>query len=508
LINKKFNKIFLSFGPLVFLIIGILAASKRPFHGDEVGSFHFYTMNISEIYSSVLRSDFHPPLSYMVNKYFVNVTSSFESSIYPLIFLSLSLYFFIAVSYEYLNKICSPSIYSFIISLHPSLIVYGFTTRYYSYHISLALVAITLFIKFISVKSNKYLYMLFIVLILCAFTSYISLILSLALAIVLFFERKDLWRKLLALGILYSFLVSPIIFNLFNIVLTNDMGLTFEGINMSTLSYFVGAYELIIGNTIPPSDIVGFTIAFLIFCSILFSLFKIDYQNIDKLFYYLAFIFIFLITISIYTGTITKIRAYMFLSPVLFFLVLFFLSFENGQYTKNIRQSAIVLLVLLNIVGVNNLLKTNSISGWYNYPNKLKNAINSESPFCSKNNHYIFLDHSPNNVYFDTIEYIKDQLDNKCVSLQYSNAKFSELGLNLLESEIVNVKVILPTKNFNKKLEINHFSVDEIKPIVNYNYNNQIRSKIIQIFYEDNLPYGGIKENYRFNFLSLRKNQP
>jgi hypothetical protein len=462
-------------------------------------------MNISETFSAVLKGDLHPPLSYIINKYVVNVTSPLESSIFPILFLSLSLYFFIAVSYEYLKKIYSPSVFSFIISFHPSLIVYGFTTRYYSYHISIALIAITLFIKFISVKSNKYLYMLFIVLILCAYTSYISLFLSFAIGIVLLFDRKDLWRKLLILGCLFSFFVSPLIFKLVSIVLNNNIGLKFEGVNMSTLSYFVGAYELIIGNTIPPSDIVGVVIAFLIFCLALLSLSKLDYQKIDKLFYYLVFIVIFLIAISIYTGTITKIRAYIFLSPVLFFLFLFYLSFEDGKYIKNIRQSAIVLLVLLNIAGVNNLLKTNSVSGWYSYPNKLKQAINSESYSCKNNDRYIFLDHSSDNKYLYAIKFIQDQLDNKCVSVEFSKAKFSEIDLNLLESGSVEVKLILPSKKFNKYFEFNHFSITEIKPLVLYNYDNQIRSKIIQLFYEDDLPYGGARENHRFNLISLRK---
>ena len=274
---------------------------------------------------------------------------------------------------------------------------------------------------------------------------------------------------------------------------------------MSTLSYFIGAYELVIGNAIPPSDIIGVTIAFLIFCLAFFSISKLNYQKIDKLFYYLAFIFMFLLTISIYTNTITKIRAYIFFSPVLFFLLLFFLSFENKKCIKNIRQATITLLVLLNIAGVNNLLNTNTISGWYNYPNKLKKAINSESSSCRKNDRYIFLDHSSDNEYSNAIKYIQDQLDNKCVSLQYSSVKFSELDLNLLESGSIEFKLILPSEKFNKKLEFNHFSVAEIKSIVPYNYDNQIRSKIIQLFYEDDLPYGGERENYRFNVISLRK---
>ena len=193
------------------------------------------------------------------------------------------------------------------------------------------------------------------------------------------------------------------------------------------------------------------------------------------------------------------------MSPVLFFLFLFYLSFEDGKYIKNIRQSAIVLLVLLNIAGVNNLLKTNSVSGWYSYPNKLKQAINSESYSCKNNDRYIFLDHSSDNKYLYAIKFIQDQLDNKCVSVEFSKAKFSEIDLNLLESGSVEVKLILPSKKFNKYFEFNHFSITEIKPLVLYNYDNQIRSKIIQLCYEDDLPYGGARENHRFNLISLRK---
>ena len=528
--HKKIHKFSLGFGPIIFLIIGILAASKRPFHGDEVGSFHLYLMTLSDIFSTVFRTDIHPPLSYMISKYITNVASPLESSILPLLFLSLSLYFFIKVTYEYLGTSCKPSIYSFIISLHPSLIIYGFTTRYYSFHISISLIALTLLIKFISGKSNKDLYLIFIVLIVGAYTSYISLLLSFVIGIVLLYDRTDLWKKILILGCIYSVLISPVILNLVNIIISNNIGLRFEGINMTTLSYFVGAYELIIGNTIPPSDIFGMTIAFLIFCLALISLYKLDYRTINKTFFYLVFIFLLLFTLSIYTHTITKIRSYIFLSPVLFFLLLFLLSLNNGKYSKRIRQLTITLLLLLNTIGVNNLLHTNSISGWYNYPYKLKQAINSEVSSCSKDENFIFLDYSSNNAYLNSIKYIQSQIDNECTSLLYSSIDsacrivvravtwkkpttkipcaiftLSELDQNLLKSGNVEVKVIVPIGKVNKKLVFNNFSVSKIKPIVPYNYDNKIRSKIIQLFYENGLPYDGARGNYRFNLLYLKK---
>lgn len=503
--QKNKHTFSLGFGPIIFLVIGILAASKRPFHEDEVASFHFYVMSLSDIFSTVFRTDLHPPLSYVINKYITNITSPLESSILPLLFLSLSLYFFIKVSYEYLSSSCNPSIYSFIISLHPSLIVYGFTTRYYSYHISISLIAIALLIKFISDKSNKDLYLIFIVLIVGAYTSYISLFLSFAIGIILLYERNDLWKKILILGCVYSVLISPVILNLVNIVIANDMGLRFEGINMSSLSYFIGAYELIIGNTIPPSDIVGVTIAFLVFCLALFSLYKLDYRTTNKTFFYLIFIFLLLFTFSIYTNTITKIRAYIFLSPILFFLLLLLLNFNNGKYKKRIQQLTITLLLLLNIIGVNNLLSTNSISGWYNYPYKLKQAINSENLFCDKDEHFIFLDNSSSNIYSNAIKYIQSQIDNKCTSLLYSSANLSELDQNLLKNGRVKAKVIVPNDIYHNKFVFNNFSVTKIKPIVPYNYDNKIRSTIIQFFYEDHLPYSGERENYRFDLISLKK---
>ncbi len=502
---KKTPKFSLSFGPIIFLIIGIVAASKRPFHQDEVGSFHFYVMSLSDIFCNVFRSDLHPPLSYVINKYFTNVISPLESSIFPLLFLSLSLYFFIKVSYEYLRTSCNPSIYSFIISLHPSLIIYGFTTRYYSYHISISLIAITLLIKFISGKSNKDLYLIFIVSIVGAYTSYISLFLSLAIGIILLYERNDLWKKILILGCVYSVLISPVILSLVNIVIANDTSLRFEGVNMSSLSYFVGVYELIIGNTIPPSDTVGVTIAFLIFCLALFSLYELDYRKINKTFFYLTVIFLLLFIFSIFTNTITKVRVYIFLSPVLFFLLLLLLSFNNRKYSKRIRQLTVTLLLFLNIIGVKNLLATNSISGWYNYPYKLKQAINSENSSCSKDEHFIFLDNSSSNIYSNAIKYIQSQIDNKCTSLLYSSDTLSELDQNLLKNGRVKAKVIVPNDKYNNKFVFNNFSVTKIKPIVPYNYDNKTRSMIIQLFYKDHLLYGGERENYRFNLISLKK---
>jgi hypothetical protein len=147
--GRRYNVLFRR-----LLFIGIVAASmafsisfltSRNLIDDELGSFLLTTKPISVIWKLANASDFHPPGMYIASHFFYAVTHSERwTTLGGLITLYIGLLAFYRATAHHFSSLSGRMLYSLLLFLHPQLLMWGNSVRWYPYWTGLALLFLTI----------------------------------------------------------------------------------------------------------------------------------------------------------------------------------------------------------------------------------------------------------------------------------------------------------------------------------------------------------------------------
>ncbi|HEV2691073.1 MAG TPA: hypothetical protein VGV35_21100, partial [Bryobacteraceae bacterium] len=127
-------------------LVSIAFLSVRNMYDDEVGSFHFISKPVAVIWQSANSSDFHPPGMYVLSHFFYSLTGSVRwTTLGPLAALYAGLLvFFLATRKHFLHDKAAALFFCALLFLHPQLLMWGNSIRWYPYWTGIALVFLTI----------------------------------------------------------------------------------------------------------------------------------------------------------------------------------------------------------------------------------------------------------------------------------------------------------------------------------------------------------------------------
>ncbi|HYL74343.1 MAG TPA: hypothetical protein VEU96_09050 [Bryobacteraceae bacterium] len=127
------------------ILASIAFLTTRNMYDDEVGSFHFISKPVAAIWQSANSSDFHPPGMYVLSHFFYSLTGSVRwTTLGPLAVLYTGLVvFFLATRKHFIRDKAAALFFCALLFLHPQLLMWGNSIRWYPYWTGIALVFIT-----------------------------------------------------------------------------------------------------------------------------------------------------------------------------------------------------------------------------------------------------------------------------------------------------------------------------------------------------------------------------
>lgn len=127
-------------------LVSIAFLSTRNMYDDEVGSFHFISKPVAAIWQSANSSDFHPPGMYVLSHFFYSLTGSVRwTTLGPLAVLYTGLLvFFLATRKHFIHDNAAALFFCALLFLHPQLLMWGNSIRWYPYWTGIALVLLTI----------------------------------------------------------------------------------------------------------------------------------------------------------------------------------------------------------------------------------------------------------------------------------------------------------------------------------------------------------------------------
>jgi hypothetical protein len=130
----------------VSILVSIAFLATRNLYDDEAGSFHFIAKPVTEIWRMANESDFHPPGMYVLSHFFYTLTGSPRwTTLGPLAALYTGLLvFFGATCKHFEHDRVAALFYCALLFLHPQLLMWGNSIRWYPYWTGIALVFLTI----------------------------------------------------------------------------------------------------------------------------------------------------------------------------------------------------------------------------------------------------------------------------------------------------------------------------------------------------------------------------
>jgi hypothetical protein len=127
-------------------LVSIAFLAARNMYDDEVGSFHFILKPVAGIWQSANSSDFHPPGMYVLSHFFYSLTGSVRwTTIGPLAVLYTGLLvFYLATRKHFIHDKAATLFFCALLFLHPQLLMWGNSIRWYPYWTGIALIFITI----------------------------------------------------------------------------------------------------------------------------------------------------------------------------------------------------------------------------------------------------------------------------------------------------------------------------------------------------------------------------
>jgi hypothetical protein len=311
-------------GSLLFLVVAGLVLSHRHFYDDELRNIWLiHQYGYLDLIKFVNIKDVHPPLSYLVNKLFFNLFSSYELIIVPtIIFLGLTLYLFYAYAEPYLEDNYAKALLFLFTFLNPNILMWGVSLRWYSYWIGLFL--LVFIIVFLAPRRSSSLYLTTIIAVLMTYISYLTFIVFPLFFIVWLIKyRFDNLKEILLSWLLYVVLASYQIY----IFLRFSLNHTQNQIEPPLKSILMVLYSLSLGNTVFPLDPIGMIYGLALLIISLYLLLKIKQLSKDQQRFILFIPFFILantILLSI-SGLGSKLRNSLYLNIIFMFAVSFLL---------------------------------------------------------------------------------------------------------------------------------------------------------------------------------------
>lgn len=127
-------------------LVSIAFLATRNMYDDEVGSFHFIAKPVAEIWQMANSSDFHPPGMYVLSHFFYTLTGSPRwTTLGPLAVLYMGLLvFYFGTRKHFSHDKAASLFYCALLFLHPQLLMWGNSIRWYPYWTGIALVFLTI----------------------------------------------------------------------------------------------------------------------------------------------------------------------------------------------------------------------------------------------------------------------------------------------------------------------------------------------------------------------------
>ena len=129
---------------LASFLVSVAFLAQRNLIDDEVGSFDFTLRSVQEIWNAANHADFHPPGMYVLSHFFYQLTQSIRwTTLGGLLFLYAGLLVFCRATLRCFPDRTSALFYGLLLFLHPQVLMWGNSVRWYPYWTGIALVVMT-----------------------------------------------------------------------------------------------------------------------------------------------------------------------------------------------------------------------------------------------------------------------------------------------------------------------------------------------------------------------------
>ncbi len=343
-------------GSVLFITASTLIYFFRHFWDDELFTIRIVkTINsMNEIFLTINSRDIHPPLSYVLSKFFFNIFGSCEAILIPIILINLValIYFYIRARIFIHDNFLRVTFLLFTF-LNPNILMWSLSIRWYAYWLPLFVFVFT--ILFLEMQSKYSIFLAVVALSLMTYISYATFFALITFSIgYIIKERKINIYEWLIAGFIYL-IISGYQLTIFYTTHLGNKPLVPKDYLMR---FFLTTYTVAIGNSVLPVTLPAilmgviylwmFYLVFInykmvlldrlllsIFSQILISLLLLIFSGIGEEYYRIAFnlniIFILFLCLSFQKMNLKRFNPFFFV--ITFIFIIF--STHNVVLSKN-----------------------------------------------------------------------------------------------------------------------------------------------------------------------------
>lgn len=343
--------------------VSLMFLATRNMYDDEVGSFHFIPKPVAFIWNAANSSDFHPPGMYVLSHFFYELTQSVRwTTVGPLAVLYLGLAVFCAAALRHFAHDKAASVFFCAVALlHPQLLMWGNSIRWYPYWTGIALIFLTIALSLRTPPDREaspppgwVCALLGVMAAALFYLNYMTLLFLAAfgIAFLVRYGKKNVWR-LVVLGAVAALLASPQVTAFLTVHLPKR--------GMQQYSRFVAAARVFHGTfmseAVLPWQPVALLFLALVAAPLLFLVLREVIRSAGKpgprpVWMSLGALFLALLALAALSGLGGKPRSFIVLAPIFAFLLATGFLFVATRY----RLAIAALAVCWISVGIYHLL--------------------------------------------------------------------------------------------------------------------------------------------------------
>ena len=379
------NFITLFLFSILTIIYSYVALSSYGYD-DEFHNIKWIEELGSGVYSYVQNGDVHPPLSYLLNYIFFEITGSWSLVRLISAFIVLFIFFYafrnIKQTYDFRTAI----VFFILFCLNPGFLLYLSSLRWYAYALP-----VIIWLSFIPKESIYRWYKLFIGFVVLAYINYVAFILFLPYLLLYWMKdelpAKEKFKNMLLPALLALMLYSHQFYIFVTVHMHNSDSQT-SNLIMSLIGFFtaqaghIGAFPISFSSILSS---IGFLILFI-------YILQVERKMIIKNHYFISYTLS--VSLMIFYGLAGKFRNLMVLSPLQVLLIIPYI--QKGLSHKVIKI-AVLLILSSYIIGIYNVvMHQNTTKNSWNLP--MRELVRIVEIY-EKNNIEIFT-HDPTITYY------------------------------------------------------------------------------------------------------------